>query len=77
MGTWTYGERKVSIVLEQDCHSASKIRQTQRLDILSIKENSSLGGVIYASHKLKNCTFPGSVRTEDDLSAMRGKTIFV
>ena len=77
MGTWTCRERKVSIVLEQDCHSTSDIRQTQRLDILSIKENSSLSRVIYASHKLKNCTFPGSIGTDDDLCAMRGKTIFV
>lgn len=57
----------MSIVLKQDCHCAPEIRQTQRLDILSIDENSSFSWVIYTSYKLQNRALSGSVRTDNDL----------
>jgi hypothetical protein len=63
-----YREGEMGIVLEQDCHCAPEIRQTQRLDILSVDENGSFSGVINTSNKLENRALPGSVRTNDDLS---------
>jgi hypothetical protein len=47
-----YGEGEMGVVLEQDCHCASEIRQTQRLDILSVDENGSFSWVINTSNKL-------------------------
>ncbi len=67
VGIGTYGERKVSIVLEQDCHRASKVRQPQCLDIVSVDEYAPLRRVIYSSSKLENGAFSGSVRANYDL----------
>lgn len=63
-----YGEGEVGIVLEQNRHCAAKIRETQRLDILSIDENGSFSWVINASSQLQNRALSGSVRANDDLS---------
>ena len=52
MGIGTYGEGKVSIVLEQDCHRATKVRQLQCLDIMSIDEYAPLCGIVYSSNEL-------------------------
>jgi len=57
----------MSIVLEQDSHCLPEIRQTQRLNILSIDENNSFSRVIYASYKLENRALSGSVRTDNNL----------
>jgi hypothetical protein len=63
-----YREREMGIVLEQDRHCAAEIRQTQRLDIMSVDENGSFSWVIDTSNELENRALPGSVRTNDDLS---------
>jgi hypothetical protein len=63
----TYGEGKVRIVLEQDRHRTSKIRQPQRLNIMSIDENTPFRGIVYSSSKLYNSAFSGSIRTDYDL----------
>jgi hypothetical protein len=67
VGIGTYGERKVSVVLEQDCHRTSKVGQPQCLDIMSIDEYTPLCGVKYTSSKLEDCAFPGSIRANYNL----------
>jgi hypothetical protein len=67
VGIGTYGERKVSIVLEQDCHRMSKINEPQRLDVLTINEYVPFRGVVDSSSKLENRAFSGSIRTDYDL----------
>ena len=57
----------MSIVLEQDCHRTSKIRQPQCLDIVSVDEYAPLRGVVYSSSKLENGAFSGSIRANYDL----------
>ena len=63
----THGKRKVSVVLEQDCHRTSKIRQPQRFDIVSVDEYAPLSEVVYSSSKLENGAFSGSIRANYDL----------
>ena len=67
VGIGTYGERKVSVVLKQDCHCSSKVRQPQCLDIVSVDEYAPLRGVEYSSSKLENGAFSGSIRANYDL----------
>ena len=57
----TYREGNMSIVLEQDRHCASEIRQTQRLDILSVDENGSFSWVMNTSNKLENRALSGTI----------------
>jgi hypothetical protein len=63
----TYRKRKVSVVLEENCHRASKISQPQRLDILTIDEYAPLRGVVDSSSKFENRAFSGPIRTDYDL----------
>jgi hypothetical protein len=63
----TYGERKVSVVLEQDCHRTSKISEPQRLDILTINKYAPLRGVVDSSSKFENRALSGPIRTDYDL----------
>ena len=58
----------MSVVLEEDRHRTSKIGQPQHLDILAINEYAPLRGVVDSSSKLENRAFPGSVRTDYDLT---------
>jgi len=60
-GVGAYRERKVSVILEQDCHSASKVGQFQRLDIVSVNEYATLRGVVNPSSKLENGAFSRSI----------------
>ena len=44
----TYGERKVSVVLKEDCDGASEIPKLERADIMSSYQNDALVWVIEA-----------------------------
>lgn len=54
----TYRERKVSIVLEEDCHRSSEIDQFEGLDVFSVDKDFTFSSVVDSGDELQNGAFP-------------------
>lgn len=49
---YTYREREVSIILEEECHRSSEIDQFEGLDVFSVDEDFTFGGVVDSGDEL-------------------------
>lgn len=63
----TYGEGEVSVVLEEQCHCSPKIDQLEGLDIFSVNEDFTFGGVVDSGNELEDGTFARAVGSDDHL----------
>lgn len=63
----TYGEREVSVVLEEERHCFSEIDQSEGLDVFPVDKDFTFGGVVDSGDELQNGTFTRTVGSNNDL----------
>ena len=62
-----YGEREMSVVLEQHRYSLAEIVKFESTNIVAANEDLALFWVIKPGDEFEDCAFPGPVCTHDNL----------
>ncbi len=63
----TYGEREMCVVLEEDGDCLAEVEELERADVVAVKQDLAIVGIIQARDQLEDSTLPGSIRTNNYL----------